>query len=281
MITFDQIMENATQLTPLPQTVCKLAVLVADEKSTIDQIVAVFEYDQVLTAMVLRYANSVESASQRRIDTVRNALIRMGSARILERIIASHVQSVMKKPIVGYGFYSDELWRHSVAAAVVAESLGSFTGTQTAGISFTAALLHDLGKLLLGRLIGDTELKKMLQSIDRENNEVFEAVERQLFGYSHAQIGAQICASWNLPECIVKAIRNHHHVSENDDVVSDSVRLSNLGAKIIGEGIGHEGMAFVINEACAQRFGFSKESFESFCAGARYRFNEVIESFNI
>jgi len=280
MITLTQIMEYATKLPPLPQTACRLAALVADENCTIDQITEVIEFDQVLTAQVLRYANSVESASQRRIETVRNAVIRMGAARILDRVIAGHVAAPMQEPIEGYGFTGDELWRHSVAAAVVAESLGSFTGAQVAGIAFTAALLHDLGKLLIGEVLGKPELKEILATLEKEEGESFEAAERNKLGYSHAQIGAQICSSWNLPQRIVIAIRDHHRLTEHEDPVTDCVRLSNLTAKIIGEGIGYEGMAFVVDTACARRFGFCKESFEAFCATAACRFNEIIETFS-
>jgi putative nucleotidyltransferase with HDIG domain len=279
MITLERIMEYASTLSPLPQTACRLATMVADDRSTIDQITEVIEFDQVLTADVLRFANSVESASQRKIDTVRAAVIRMGAARILERLIAGHVQQTMRQPIVGYGFQGDELWRHSVAAAVVAESLGSYTGTQIAGISFTASLLHDIGKLVIGRCIGDEELRSVFAAVNSERKETFETVEKQLLGYSHAQIGAQICSNWNLPERIVTAIHDHHLVDEAEDPVTDCVRLSNLTAKLIGEGIGHEGMALVIDATCARRFGFSKESFEAFCANASYRFNEVIATY--
>jgi putative nucleotidyltransferase with HDIG domain len=277
MITLSQIMEHAAMLAPLPQTACKLAAMVADDRSTVEKVAGVIEFDQVVTADVLRYANSVASASQHRIDTVRTAVIRMGAARILERLIAEHVQSTMREPIAGYGFLGDELWRHSVAAAVVAESLGSFTGTQIAGLSFTAALLHDLGKLVIGKFIGGKELHRMLSAVKNEENGAFETAEKQLLGYSHAQIGAQICSVWNLPERIVAAIRDHHRAEDADDPVADCVRLSNLTAKIIGEGIGHEGMAFVVDTSCARRFGFCKESYEAFCANAKCRFNEVID----
>ena len=281
MITLEQVMEHASTLAPLPQTACKLAAIVADDCSSIDQIAGVIEYDQVLTADVLRFANSVASASHRRIETVRTAVIRMGAARILERLVAGHVQQTMRQPIAGYGFQGDELWRHSVAAAVVAESLGSHTDTDTpvAGISFTAALLHDIGKLVIGKCIGNRELKALLSLVDNERREAFEQAEKQLLGYSHAQIGAQICSVWNLPERIVTAIRDHHGEEETEDPVTDSVRLSNLTAKFIGEGIGHEGMALVVDTSCVRRFGFSKESFEAFCANARCRFNEVIEAY--
>ena len=279
MITLEQMMEQAATLAPLPQTACRLAAMVADDHSTVDQITEVIEYDQVLTAEVLRFANSVASASKQRIETVRTAVIRMGAARILERLVAGKVRNDMCRPIAGYGYQGDELWRHSVAAAVVAESLGTFTGTQIAGIAFTAALLHDIGKLVIGRCIGSTELRSLLDVVRSGGKEAFEHAEKELLGYSHAQIGAQICSSWNLPERIVVAIRDHHRVDTAEDPVADSVRLSNLTAKLIGEGIGHEGMAFVVDTSCARRFGFCKESFEAFCANAKYRFNEVIVSY--
>jgi len=279
MITLNELMEHAARLSPIPQSMGKLAALVADERSTIDQIIRVIEYDQVLTAHVLRYANSAASASQRRIDTVKDAVIRIGAGRMLAEVVAGHVRDDMRQPIDGYGYGKNELWRHSVAAAVVAEQLGTFTGKQISGISFTAALLHDLGKLVLGRAIGEEEAHSIFQSIHEHRDQSFEIAEQRLIGYSHAQIGAMICESWNLPEQIVKAIRLHHSTYTEDDPVVDSVKLSNMVARVIGEGIGFEGMAFIIDTEVARRFGLSKESFETLCARVKHRFNEVIETF--
>jgi len=279
MITMNTIMEQAAQLQPLPQTACKLAALVADETSTIDAIVSVIEFDAVLTAEVLRYANSVMSASSRRIDTLKAAVIRLGAARILERIIAGHFQEEMQRSVDAYGLLRNELWRHSVASAVAAESLGAFTGMPIAGIAFTAALLHDIGKLLIGRIIGKDDLRQLLKSADSNDTKTFESVEQTIIGFSHAQIGAQLCGSWNLPDRITIAVRDHHRSATTDEPVTDCVRLSNMTAKVIGEGIGHEGMAFAIDNVCARKFGFTKESYEAFCANVRCKFNELMELF--
>lgn len=280
MITMGQIMEQASKLKPLPQTACKLASLVSDEKSTIDEMVAVFEFDVVLTAEVLRYANSVMSASQKRVDTLKGAIIRMGAARILERIIAGHIQSEMAHPVDAYGLLSNELWRHSVASAVAAELLGAFTGMQIAGIAFTAALLHDIGKLLIGRVIGNSDLQMILENTGEDRDRAFEEIEQYRVGFSHAQIGAQLCGSWNLPDRITVAVRDHHRAGVLDDPVSDCVRLSNMTAKVIGEGIGFEGMAFSIDIEGAKRFGFTIESYEGFCANVKFKFNELMEMFS-
>jgi len=280
MITMNQIMEHAATLKPLPQTACRLAALVADEHSTIDDIVAVFEFDTVLTAEVLRYANSVMSASQKRIETLKGAVIRMGAARILERLIAGQIYGEMQKPIDSYGLLSNELWRHSVASAVAAESLGAFTGMQIAGIAFTAALLHDIGKLLIGKVIGTAELKQIFLAASEDKGRAFESIEQYQIGFSHAQIGAQLCGSWNLPDRITVAVRDHHRVGDVDDPVTDCVRLSNITAKVIGEGIGHEGMAMTVDSECARKFGFSKESYETFCVSVKCKFNELMEIYS-
>lgn len=276
MITMTDILKYAADLQPLPQTACKLASLVADEKSTIEDISSVIEFDPVLTAEVLRYANSVMSGSKRRIDSVKGAVIRMGAARILERIIAGHLESDLKQPVDAYGLLQNELWRHSVAAAVAAESLGAFTGMKITGLAFTAALLHDIGKLLVGKVIGRELLTSLLDKMNNDSSLSFETVERNLIGYSHAQIGAQLCGAWNLPDRLVIAVRDHHRGSESEEIITDCVRMSNLTAKIIGEGIGHEGMALQMETDCAHRFGFNKESFEAFCATVKLKFNDII-----
>lgn len=279
MIPTNVVMEYASQLQPLPQTASKLATCIADEHCSVDEIATVIEFDPVLTAEVLRYANSVMSASTRKIESVKSAVIRMGAARILERIIAGHLQEDMMQPIGAYGLLSNELWRHSMASAVIAESLGAFTGMQVTGIVFTAALLHDIGKLLIGKAVGSAELSDMLQIAAKDENLAYETIEYQRIGVSHAQIGALLCSAWNLPDKIMVAVRDHHKPGKEDDLITDCVKLCNMTAKVIGEGIGYEGMAFTIDVERIRKFGFCKDSYEAFCANARCKFNEVIEFF--
>jgi putative nucleotidyltransferase with HDIG domain len=282
MMTVQAIMKSVGELSALPPTAPRLALVIADDASTVDDVAAVLQYDQALTLDILKYANSVMSASSRTIATVKDAVVRLGGARVLERVVARHVKGVMQAPLASYGYSEKDLWRHSVAAAVAAEQLGAFTKSKTTGLSFTAALLHDIGKLILSRCAPADDMTRIFRKVfDEPMKFTCEQAERDVLGFSHADVGADIASSWQLPPLIVEAVRNHHSLSVANEPVTDAVRIANIVARCIGEGIGNEGMSCAVDTNLAQRVGISREQFEAICAHSSRRLGLVISQFEM
>ena len=161
MIDLKELIQNASEIPPLPASAARLASLVLDEREDrdLDEIVEAVTYDPVLTGKVLRWANSVVSGSAEQILTVKEALIRMGTGPLLQVVIASNVKPQMAKALPEYGLSEEELWHHSVASAL---AVNAFQRTLTINIpkeAFVAALLHDIGILILSRYLDDEHLK--------------------------------------------------------------------------------------------------------------------------
>ena len=281
MIALSSIIDEIKTLDPLPPTAVKLVGLIADERSSVEEIGRVIQYDQALTAYVLKYANSVFSGSKRQIVSIKDAVIRLGGARITEQLIGKHLQAKLKSPLTPYGYDESDLWRHSVASATAAEMLSSCTDVKISGASFTAALLHDIGKLIMCRLVSPEEMKKVWDTAsDQKTSCPGETAEKQILGFSHPEIGARIADAWGLPHQIVSAIRDHHETS-SEELVTDTVKIANVTARSIGEGLGMEGMGLFIDDAVAQRMHLTRDSFENLCAKTLGRFKEVLQMFNI
>jgi putative nucleotidyltransferase with HDIG domain len=280
MIEINSIINEIQELDPLPPTIIKLFELMSDEQSTVDEIVQVLQYDLALTAFVLKYANSVFSASQRKIVSLKDAVIRIGAARILEHLTGNHLQPKLKSAMPTYGYNEGDLWRHSVAAATAAEMISSCTTVKISGASFTAALLHDIGKLIIGRVVPPEEMQRVWEMIIQYPTACTgEMAEKKVLGFSHADIGGHIAAAWHLPQPIVNAIRDHHGMS-TDDTVTDTVKICNVVARALGEGLGNEGMSLFIDESVAQRMHLTRESFEMLCAKTACRFKDVLAMFD-
>lgn len=277
-----RIMASVADLSPLQPTASKLAAMVADETSTVENIAHVLELDQALTLDILKYANSALSASARTIATVKDAVVRLGGARILERAVGRHVKGVMLLSMAGYGYSEKDLWRHSVAAALAAEQLGAVTWSKCAGLAFTAALLHDIGKLILSRTAPFADIDEVFRLVfSKEKPLTCEQAERTVFGFSHADVGAEIASSWQLPQVMIDAVRNHHSLTAGLEPVTDIVRAANIAARAIGEGIGNEGMSFAVDGDLGRRLGLSREQFESVCAHCSRRLTSVLSMFDM
>lgn len=257
--------EEITQLAPMSNSVHRLAKLVSDPESQVADITRVVELDEALTANLLRWANSAWSRSQNPVVSVREAVIRVGSGTILKLIVGEKVRRSLSTAAPAYELDENELWRHSVAAALAAESLHLFTDHPVSGAAFTAALVHDIGKLVLGRHLSPEILREIRRLIEEDKLTYVDA-EFKVLGTDHAKVGGAVARHWQFPETLVRAIELHHNPDANPDPVLDAVHLSNLTAKLIGAGLGSEQLNMLASSEAARRLGLSSAGLESLCA---------------
>jgi putative nucleotidyltransferase with HDIG domain len=278
MMELSYMVEKSRDLAALPSSVVKLAAVIADPQSAIGDVAEAIRFDQALTASVLREANSVASASRRTISTVKDAVVRLGGARILSHCIATALKNRFVEALPGYGYAEQDLWRHSVAAAVAAEELGAAVKTTDHGLAFTAALLHDIGKLIMGRMAPAADMQSVWDSVKRDNL-TCERAETEVFGFSHAILGAEMVKEWALPEPIELAVRHHHAAAVASEPCTDSVVIANIVAHAIGVGLGYEGMGVTVDDAVAQRLDLTHQAFEKLCANTAYTYQNVTDMF--
>jgi putative nucleotidyltransferase with HDIG domain len=278
MIDRERICQLMGELSPLPQTAVRLAALLAQKNWSIDQCVEIVKYDQALTAGVLKYANAASEAPRCEVTEVRDGVIRLGGGRILEEVLRRHFRRDCTSALPSYGYDERDLWRHSVAAALAAEILSAHLTLSLGGLAFSAALLHDIGKLLLARAAPREDMEAVWAAVSRERCSC-ERAEKEVLGITHAEIGAEITRQWGLPESIVMSIARHHAVNDPADPMTDCVMVANVVARSIGEGIGYEGMSIGADATVGKRIGLSKEKLELVCSRTRARFQEVAEEF--
>lgn len=200
-----RILEEAEALRPLPQAVLDLARTVSSPDAGLREVAECLRGDPVLTGVVLREANSALMAARDAASTVEQAVVRLGGARVLAIAVANSLPSEVNQALPGYGIYEGGLHAHAVAASHAAEVIRSMSSPELPPSLVTAALLHDIGKILLGRM-----LRPQLIPDARQNGQDITSAERDLLDLDHAEVGAALVAHWKLPDDIVDAIRHHH-----------------------------------------------------------------------
>ena len=210
MIDLDNLIEQANGLAPLPASAVRLAGLIGDPDCHLDQVVELIAFDQALTLKLLRAANSAASASATRVGSVQEAVIRMGTAQVLAFTVAAGARPLLQPGIPEYGLSEGALWRHSVAAAVATEAMQLSGGFELPPETFTSALLHDVGKLVMGRFLTPEVLGFIRWSQEVDHLDRLEA-ESVLLEVNHAELGGLVAQHWKLPPRIVQGITYHHN----------------------------------------------------------------------
>jgi HD-like signal output (HDOD) protein len=229
MIDLDSLIRSAYALAPLPSSVTRLATIIAADEWSADEIEEVITLDPALTANLLRLANSAAFGSRGTITSVRHAVVRLGVGSVLSLAVAASVQSRIDRPVPEYGLSSGELWRHSVASALVAEQARPYCRLEMPHESYTAALLHDIGKLVVARFLG-SETRELLRHAREQGSLSLVDAESEVLGVHHGEIGGLVAQHWDLPESIVEGIQHHHAPDRGRSTVCHVVHLSNAMA---------------------------------------------------
>lgn len=227
LLDHNEVVRSAYALPPLPQSAARLAQLVANENTDLNDVVQVIEFDPVLTMKLLRMANSVLSSPGRCIGTVRDAVVRLGNGAVCGLAVGTSVKPMLGKKIAGYSFTGTIFWRHSLASAIAADVVKMASKERISALAFTAGLLHDIGKMVLGNFL-NPEMLGWLESANRNGGAAAFRAESEILSLHHGEIGGIVAQHWQLPEPIVAGVIYHHAPEESDDPIAYAVYLANL-----------------------------------------------------
>ena len=258
----NEILATVKSFPSMPGAGAKMLSLLEGPDSTVTEIEEILRYDPGLTANVLKLANSAYFGIPSKIGSLKQAVILLGLKRLIQLVVASCVSSIMDKSVAGYDLPSGNLWRHSIAVSIASEALvKGKTRVKTEDV-FTPALLHDVGKLVLGSFVNQ-ELEA-IHSLAAKGIP-FVVAENMILGTDHAEIGARILANWNLPAEVINAVRWHHDPDSPDasSMQMDVIYLANILCQTPDTSGPDAGHAVELSPAVIDRLGIQLDQFES------------------
>jgi putative nucleotidyltransferase with HDIG domain len=286
MIRKEQILSRMETLPTLPQVVVKLYAVLNNENSSASDVEAVMKTDPALTANILRMTNSPYFGAGRTIDSIRQAVALLGTKRVFEVAASASFSRIIPDTIPGYDVPADGFWTHCIAVAVIAERLALELKLKTPDLTFTAGLLHDIGKLAIGIFLAD-EAESVLGELADEGRS-FYAAEYSVLGTDHAEIGGLLAESWQLPEKLVHLIRWHHKPSDakkadpeldiEQERMIDLVHAADILAHAFGYGADAGGLARELDDAVVERLGIKVARLESVAADTMIQIRDLSAS---
>jgi len=258
------LLQGIERLDPLPVTLQRLVGALNDERVGALQIGEHVQYDPAVAATLLKVANSAAYGGWSRTETLRDAVMRLGKARVLDIVLGDHLRR-MRVSAPMYDLAEGELWVHSAAASLAVKAIAR--DRPRMGIpesASVAALVHDVGKLVMVRFL-KADVSAILAVRERDQVSFVQA-ERVLFGCDHAQVGGAIARRWGFPADIQEAVARHHESPiEESTPTLDAVVVANVAAKTIGTGLGAEGMDICPDEGCLDRLDLDFDAFARVC----------------
>jgi putative nucleotidyltransferase with HDIG domain len=263
----DQILQKVSAFPSMPKAVIKLRALLSEKDVSIDEIERILRHDPGLAANVLRLANSAFFGLPAKVTTLKHAVMLVGVKRFSQIAVGACMNKTMDAAVEGYGLSRGELWLHSIAVSTTAEALAKNRKLDETKDFFTPALLHDLGKLVLGKFIKAEQPK--IDSLVAKGVPFFIA-EKEVLKTDHAEIGALILSKWSFPEDLVNAVRWHHYPEglENSNLQPEIVYIANLLCHSNGDSESDEEQLNMPYSSVLERLRIESEQYKVFAEKA-------------
>lgn len=231
------IFSRLSRLPALRPSALRLLSVSLESDRAMSDFEAIFKSDPVLAADLLILANSPTFGVRATVHNIRHAIALLGMERIRSLAFAVAVKGYLRT-----GRWADALqvsWQHSIATAVIAESLGA-AEQSAVPLLYTGGLMHDVGRLALFQV--SSEKYGQVLSTEYANVQEYLNLEKLLFGCGHDDAGAFLAAAWGFPTTLCDCIRFHHwdvavHAGQFFELVGVACRLADcLGFPEVNRG---------------------------------------------
>ncbi len=207
--TVQKLIAQMKKLPSPPNLYFKIVAALQSTDTSIDDVGAMVAQDPVLSAKMLQVVNSAVFGLQLQVVSASEAVMYLGMETTKSLVLLAHTFSYFDK-VRTAEFSVEKLWKHSVTTGKLSEQIARAQGCSIEMVSqsFTAGMLHDLGKLLFAANVPDG-FKEALAKAKEGNLQLWDA-ETAVFGAAHSELGACLLGIWGLPMPIVEAVALHH-----------------------------------------------------------------------
>lgn len=234
----EKLLKQPNALPSAPKVVRQLIETFEQEDVDVMKAAAFIESDPVLTAKLLKLANSAFFGLNRNVTTARDAISVLGLIKVRALVIAAALGDGFH--MVG-GVNMNQFWRYSLNTANISRYLALPIKIDE-NTAFTAGLIHAIGELVMhmGMPEAMIDLDRSVPMLDLKRAKA----ERGLFGYSYADVGAALAREWKFPKKMVNAIEHQVAPFDNDvyEPIAGVIHIANWRARAEELSLGSEGL---------------------------------------
>ncbi len=262
----DELLQDVTQLPPMPAMVARLNALVQDPEVDMKALADEISLDPAITAAIIRLSNSAYYRPSRAIRSVQEAIVTLGLRVVKNIVVVAASKGILKVNLDDYKMEAPEMWDHSLAVAEIAASIARLKKQSGVpeDVAFTAGLLHDIGKVVLVQYFHKVFLK-IIADMETQPGVSFTELERKYTGYSHDQVGGTLLERWGFPDELVEAVRCNYHPEQAtvNPRLCSMVHVANAIALSGGIGVDIGGLNEELSKTALQNLELSDRELEA------------------
>ncbi|EMG30815.1 HDOD domain-containing protein [Campylobacter showae] len=259
----ESIYKHIKALPPLDDTVVKIQAICRNENSSMNDLSQVVEKDPMLTANVLRSANSPLYGFSREITTVSRAVALFGMATVRGFALSSAVKKSFKINLDPYGITNQDFLNISMIQNALMYNWYSKINASDLAILSPASFMLEVGKIVISNELNETgkaaEFKANLKNISNPFD--LSELENKIVEISNETVTAKIFEQWNLESELVDAI----FYSNNPDDAPEHIKSYSKALKVVKSAVN------IFNQLnddnlqntlmCLDEYGFAQDKF--------------------
>jgi HD-like signal output (HDOD) protein len=268
MTVFEQTVDQLETCAPAPVVVQRVLALLSDGTSSWRELEHALAVDAGLVARILRLA-STPAFVARPVRDLRFALQALGGDQLRRIVVAAQ--------FAGQGSaFNRALWSYSLKVALVCDALGAIVKAPKGPDPFLCGLLHDLGTMVLEKVMGRTY--PALGFAPGDEQQV--AIEQAAFGFDHADLGAMMASRWNLFPELELVAQLHHTPSVCESIEVPPATRAAIELVALARAVGRPdgAPAAAPREVLAARLGLEVPAAEEAARAAHAKASELIAS---
>jgi putative nucleotidyltransferase with HDIG domain len=281
MSSINSIIKKIERLTPIPQVASKVMSIAEDPKSSMSDLSKIIVYDTAVTANLLKVVNSAYFGLPEKVDSVHQAIVYLGMSQVVDLVLLSASGKNLQTAQEGYDLKAGELWKYSVSSALIAREIAEKKGVKDTHLIFTAALLKDIGKVILNQYVKDSFDK--INALVTKQNFTFREAEKEVIGIDHAELGGMVAENWKFSPKMVEIIRHHHRPQETSmsEFESAIVYMADTICMMMGIGVGSDGLAYRFHREVVESLELTETEFQKMVAGFVEKIGEIEAMINV
>jgi putative nucleotidyltransferase with HDIG domain len=206
----DWILITSEDLPTLPHVAAHILAVIGDPLCSAAQIEAIIRTDITLAQRLLRMANSALMGGTTKIVDIKNAVVRLGFNRVKNLALIAATKDL----IGSAGDIAHDMWRHALGVALCTHLIAEALGKKGTDELFLGGLFHDVGQVLINNQ-KPARFKEIITTACAQRRMTSE-VEKEVFNFSHEEVGVLILKKWGLPESLIAPVRYHHTIQHDE-----------------------------------------------------------------